>query len=125
MIRVLATVAMDYGIILDRSVLESWPKGGTMVFGKRMAQALHRPIAGQRCLVLDRRGLKGWGRTDTIPDDCVVVGSFDHGLAVADAVTLVVMPVAQGSRRLDLIDFEEASRERVGEVTLVHYNRMH
>lgn len=113
MIRVIATIAMNYGLIYDPTILQQLPQGKTIVFGTKMAKRLGRPITGQNCLVLDAMGVKGWGRTDTIPNDCIVVGGFStltQALAVADVVTLIVRPVSTGGRVLGMQGFEEVSR---------------
>ena len=113
MIRAIATIAMNYGLVYDPTILQQLPKGQTIVFGAKMAKRLGRPIIGQSCLVLDDMGVKGWGRTDTIPNDCIIVGGFNtltQALAVADVVTLIVRPVSTGGRVLGMQGFEEVSR---------------
>ena len=128
MIRVIATVAMNYGLIYNPSVIDQLPKGQTLVLGAKMAQKLGRPFKGQNCLVLDAMGVKGWGRTDFIPDDCVVIGGHNtltQGLGMADAVTLIVRPVSTAGRVLDMIDFEEVSRVPVADgLVVLEYRRM-
>ena len=128
MIRVIATVAMNYGLIYNPSVIDQLPKGQTLVLGAKMAQKLGRPFKGQNCLVLDAMGVKGWGRTDFIPDDCVVIGGHNtltQGLGMADAVTLIARPVATAGRVLDMIDFEEVSRVPVADgLVVLEYRRM-
>ena len=129
MIRVICSVAMDYSLIPDRSLLEQLPKGQTLVFGAKMAKALGGPIRGQNCIVLDAMGVRGWGRTDTIPDDCVVCGGgnvIEQGLGVATEVLLIVQPVSTSGRpEIDLIDFLEVGRVAMDDgVTCVTYTRM-
>ena len=128
MIRAIATVAMNYGLIYNPSAIDQLPKGQTLVLGAKMAQKLERPFKGQNCLVLDAMGVKGWGRTDSIPDDCVVIGGYNtltQGLGMADAVTLIVRPVSTAGRALDMIDFEEVGRVPVADgLVVVEYRRM-
>lgn len=128
MIRVIATVAMNFGLIYAPNGLSQLPKGQTLIVGAKMAKKLGTPFKGQNCLVLDAAGVKGWGRTDFIPHNCIVLGGHNtltQGLGMADAVTLIVRPVSSAGRRLDLIDFEEVSRVPIADGAIViEYRRM-
>ena len=124
MIEMFARVAMDMGRLPDRESLELLPKGQTLVFNARAAHLLKTPIKGQNCLVLDARGVKGWGRADTIPEDCVIVGGLSSRLGVVERVTLLVAPIAAGGKVLDLIDFYETERVPFEGGYVVRYARM-
>ena len=128
MIKVLLTVAMDYSLILDRAVLAAIPEGTTVVLGRKMAGALTRPLRGKKCLILDDRGLRGWGRVDFIPEGVVVIGGFstaEVALGIADEVTLVVRPFASGMGGVvELLDFTEDTRVPFEGGFVVKYKRL-
>ena len=124
MIEVFARVAMDMGRVPDRASLEALPKGQILIFSARAANAIRSPIKGQNCLVHDARGVKGWGRTDTVPEDCVIVGGLSSLIGMAARVTLLVAPIAKGGKKLDLIDFYETERVPFEGGYVVRYARL-
>jgi len=122
MIKILAVVAMDYGVLPSMEVLDTWPKGATLVMGVKMAQRIGKPLEGQRCLVLSSLPVEGWETISKIPTDCIVVGGhgvFRQAIHLASKVILVVEPVATGGKKLDLCGFEEVSRHTVDGKTIL------
>lgn len=110
MIRIIATVAMDFGILpTKRADLELLPEGSHLIFGVKMAKALGKPIAGRDCSVFDPRGSRGWGQVDALPRDCIVVGGMKvirFALYEADRVTLLVKEKALGGMEFPLNGYE-------------------
>jgi len=109
MIRVVAVVAMDYGLIFDRDVILALPKDVPLFVGSRIPCT----FPGHEIV------------TNYIPNTCFVVGAYDTGIKMAEAVTLVVQPEREGGKQLKLDGFVEESRTIVGENTVVNYTRVH
>lgn len=124
MIRVLAKVAADYGILDNREILEHWPSDGSpLLMGAKMARLLGAPLEGKACLVLNTEPVHGWVTTGRMPPDCTVVGgasTIRQALGVAQEVILIVDTYARnGGPKIKVTGYTETERHDLGDGRLM------